>query len=241
MELEIIEEIEACYAQTILSMYTIYLENELEKDILHEYSYKYITGKITLCKNDFIFSINLPCILDANNEKELSKRINILNKEYINGFCIFLEYSGGYWYEPIETISMKSVLGIKEPFKLLDDKQTIRFVLQCRKMNKVFPQKWLNRYFYEYKKFLPVLYKIKEKEYNDHKEKLKVLYQTLRQQIHLDIPTERFLWLHSQLQTLELQITKPFHEYHSLQSVFGYTANDNETLYLLRFFGYKII
>ena len=107
MEYEIIGEIEACYSQTILSMYTIYLQSELEKNELYEYSYKYISGKITFSQNKFIFTISLPSQFTNFFEKELYNRINILNKEYENGFLEFLEKSGGYWYEPIKAINIE--------------------------------------------------------------------------------------------------------------------------------------
>jgi hypothetical protein len=241
MEYEIIEEVEACYSQTILSMYTIYLESELEKNKLHEYCYKHISGRISLIENKFIFTISLPIALSNFYEKELYSRIYLLDKEYEKGFLEFLVYSNRYWYEPLENTSINSILGIVEPLKLLQDKRTIQFVMNCRKMYSLYPQKWLNLYFYEYRKYLPVIKERKQKEYQKNIELLKQEYQSLRNTISHHFDNENFLIIHKRLEELEKYINTSFEEYYTKPSCLHYTLNDNHTFHLLKKYGYKII
>jgi hypothetical protein len=241
MEYEIIEEIEACYSQTILSMYTIYLYSELQKQELYEYSYKHISGKINLSDNKLIFTISLPIQLSEKYEKELYSRITILNKEYEKGFLEFLKYSNGYWYEPLENTSINSILNIEEPFKLLDYKNIIQFIIKCRDIDSLYPQKWLNLYFYEYRKYLPAIKEIKQKEYERTIEKLKIEYETLRNRISEFFDNEMFTVIHKRLEYLKVYINTPFEIFHTKPSCFHYTLNDKQTFQLLKTHGYKII
>lgn len=241
MEYEILEEIQACYSQTILSMYTIYLQSELEKNELHEYCYKHISGRISLIENKFIFTISLPIVLSKFYEKELYSRIQVLNKEYEKGFLEFLFNSNGYWYEPLENTSIKDILGIVEPFKLLKDKRTIQFTMNCRKMDSLYPQKWLNLYFYEYRKYLPIIKERKQKEYQKNIELLKQEYQTLRNTISLHFDNENFILIHKRLEELKSFMNISFEEYYTKPSCLYYTLNDNYTFHLLKNYGYKII
>lgn len=241
MEYEIIEEIEACYSQTLLSMYTIYLESELEKNELHEYCYKHISGKISLVENKFIFTISLPILLSKIYEKELYSRIQVLDKQYEKGFLEFLVYSNGCWYEPLENTNIKSILNIIEPFKLSNDKRTIQFIMNCRKMDSLYPQKWLNLYFYEYRKHLPVIKERKQKEYQKNIELLKQEYQILRNTISHHFDNKNFLIIHKRLEELKFFVNLTFEEYYSKPSYLYYTLNDNYTFHLLKKYGYKII
>ncbi len=241
MEYEIIEEIEACYSQTILSMYTIYLQSELEKNELYEYSYKYISGKITFSQNKFIFTISLPIQFTDFYEKELYNRIKFLNKEYEKGFLEFLEKSEGYWYEPLEKLNINSILSIEEPLKFLSDKKTIQFVMNCREVSYLYPQKWLNLYFYEYRKHLPVIRDIKKKEYEKSIEILKQEYETLRQKISNYFDNENFIVIHKRLEELKVFINISFENYYKKPSYIYYTLNDYYTVKSLKKYGYKII
>jgi hypothetical protein len=241
MEYEILQEIEACYSQTILSMYTIYLQSELEKNELYEYFYKHISGRINLIGNKFVFTISLPITLSNFYEKELYSRIKILNKEYEKGFIEFLEQSDGYWYEPLESLNIESILSIVEPFKLLEDKKTIQFIMNCRSIYFQYPQKWLNLYFYEYRKHLPVICDIKKKEYQKNIELLKQEYETVRNKIGNYFDTENFILIHKHLEELKKFMNIPFEIYYNKPSFLYYTLDDKQTIHFLRKYGYKII
>lgn len=241
MEYEIIEEIEACYSQTILSMYTLYLYEELKYNQLYEYSYKYISGKITFSDNQFTFTISLPIRLSKFYENQLYSRIQVLNKEYEKGFMEFLVYSNGYWYEPLKDTTINSILSIVKPFKLLEDKNTIQFIMNCKAIDSLYPQKWLNLYFYEYRKHLRVIKERKQKEYEDTIESYKQEYQVLRNKISHYFDNDTFLVIHKRLEILKQYITTPFEIYYSKPSYSHYTLNDIQTFHLLKKYGYKII
>jgi hypothetical protein len=241
MEYEIIEEIEACYSQTILSVYTIYLDSQLKKDDLYEYSYNYISGKITLYENQFIFTICLPIELSSFYEKELYSRIKKLNKEYEKGFLEFLYNTGGHWYEPLKDLSINSILQIIKPFQVLEDKKIIQFIMNYRKIDSLYPQQWLNLYFYEYRKHLRVIKDIKQKEYEKTIENLKQEYQILRNKISNYFDSEDFIVIHKRLEELKVFINISFEEYYSRPSCLHYTLNDKHTFHLLKKYGYKII
>jgi hypothetical protein len=241
MEYEIIQEIETCYSQNILSLYTIYLQSELEKNELHEYGYNYISGKINLSNNQLIFTISLPIPLSKFYEKELYARIKVLDKEYEKGFIEFLEQSDGYWYEPLESLNIESILSIVEPFKLLKDKKTIQFVVNCRQIDFLYPQKWLNLYFYEYRKYFPAIKERKQREYQKKIEILKQEYNILRNKISHHFDNENFIVIHNRLEELKIKIEIPFELYYTKPSYLYYTLNDNHTLHLLKKYGYKII
>jgi hypothetical protein len=240
MEYEIIEEIEACYSQTILSIYTIYLLSELEKNQVYEYGYKHISGKITYKEDKLTFTITLPIKLTEHYKKEIYSRITVLNKEYEKGFFEFLEKSDGCWYEPLEKINIYSILGMINPFEIYND-DTIKFTIKCRNIDSIYPQKWLNLYFYEYRKNLRVIKERKEKEYEFHIEFLKQEYQSLKSKISISFDSDEFLKIHKHLELLKIKINEPFETYYSRQSIFHYTPDDNKTIVLLRTFGYKIV
>lgn len=240
MEYEIIEEIEACYSQTILSIYTIYLLTELEKNQVREYRYKYISGKVTYSEDKLIFTIGLPIKLKERYKKELYSRIQILNREYEKGFFEFLNKSSGCWYEPLEEINIYSILGIIKPFEIYNG-DTIQFTIKCRKIDSIYPQKWLNLHFYEYRKHLRVIRERKQREHENSKFFLRKEYDSLRNKIINYFDSEEFLTIHKYLELLKIRINEPFEDYYSRKNIIHYTSDDNKTIVLLKMFGHEII
>ncbi len=127
---EIIEDIEAAYTQSILKIYTAYTHSDDEKidNLRTRTKENYMFNSIQLAlqpdeKTDTMMVVFMsPLNLDKKAREKIMRKITRINQEYINGFIQFLEVSNNKWFEPLEEISMKSILGIEKLNKTEDPK-----------------------------------------------------------------------------------------------------------------------
>lgn len=242
----LIEEIEGCYAQLILSMYTIYSHSlNIEEDNRrtkqeHRYSQDLLRIVLTPLEDDFYqIVVKLPISINMKTEKEITNRIRKLDKEYEKGFQKFMDLTDYHWYEPIRNITIYDILGIKEPFLLDESRQKFRMIAKYRKIPSFFPQEWINRYFYEYKRRLPFLYKQKKKIYEEETMKCMEKYNELHYKFNINLPSEEFHSIRNEMTQLEIRIKTSFDEYVQRPMLFNHTPNDEAVVALLKKFGYE--
>ena len=242
----IIEDIEGCYAQLILSMYTVYchsLDSKMDmfrtkqENIYRQESIQII---MTPIEDDFCnITMRVPIYITPKIEREIVNRIGKLDKEYQKGFLHFMEETDNHWYEPLRNITIYDILKIKEPLRLDDSRKSFTMIMKYRSIPSFYPQEWINRYFYEYKRTLPSLYNSKKNLYEEETMKVKEEYNELYKKFTINLSTEDFHSIRNKLQNLGRRIETSFEEYVKKPMLFVHTPDDRYTIALLKKFGYE--
>lgn len=243
---EIIEDIEAAYTQSILKIYTAYTHSDDERiDNLRtrtKENYMFNSIQIVLQpdeKTDTMMVVfRAPLDLDRRAREKIMRRIVKINQEYINGFMQFLEISNNKWFEPLEEISMKSILGIEKLNKTEDPK-----VLYY---NFKFPYElgdstisWLNVHLYNYRKILPGIVRYKKFFFERENEILTSELINLKKKFNIEMETEVFHTYRRRIEWIERRLKCPFEEYYlNHRNTYEYT--DIFTINLLNKKGYPI-
>ena len=245
-ESHIIEDLEGCYAQLILSMYTIYchssdpeIDNYRTKQE-HSFRQGYVQIIMTPMKDDFCkITMNVPIQITPRIEREILNRIWKLEKEYQKGFIKFMEETENQWYEPLRNITIYDILKISHPLILDESRTAFIMAMKYRSIPSFYPQEWMNRYFYEYKRNLPSLYNKKKVLYEEETMKLIEEYNELCKKFSINLSTEDFHSSRNELQRLGRRIETSYEEFAKKPMLFNHTNNDEATIALLKKFGYE--
>jgi len=243
---EIIEDIEAAYTQSILKIYTSYTHSDDERiDKLRTRTvenYIFNKVKVILHPDDTTDTMNIffkcPIDLDRNSIDKIKRKVEKINREYINGFMQFLEISNGKWFEPLEDISIKSILGI-ENLKKTEDPKILSYNFKFPYEHEDLTVKWLNTHLYNYRKILPGIIRYKKVFFEIENNILNTELINLKKNFSINMETEVFHNCRKRIEYIERRLKCPFEEYYlNYGNTYQYT--DIFTMDLLKKKGYPI-
>ena len=241
---EIIEDIEAGYTQSILKIYTLYTHSDDDRmDKLRtrtKENYMFNSIQIVLRpdeKTDTMMVVFMsPIDLDKRMREKINRKILKINQVYISGFIQFLELSNGKWFEPLEEITIKSILGIENLNRTEDPKilyYNFKFPYELEDLT----VKWLNVHLCNYRKILPGIVRYKKRYFEIENEILKLELISLKKNFSINMETDVFHSYRMKIEAIERRLNLSYEEWYN-KNLYHYT--DITTMNLLKERGYPV-
>lgn len=243
---EVIDDIEALYAQSILKIYSFHTHCSYDKELdLRrtgiEYIYPYGSCEIIFepePENKILVTIISPIPLDKRIRDILSRKIHKINEIYICGFLGFIELTNGNWFEPITEISIEGILGIRKAEKV-NNSRIISFTFRCPQSFEGIVISWLNLYLYEFRKRFPSIRKQKQITFERENYFLDHQLQDLKSKFSIDMETEIFHTCRKRIDEITRRLNMDFEEYYS-KRILRYTSDDENIINLLKIKGFPV-